>query len=58
MKLKHLIKKLTEIQKKLQIDPDVLVDVDENGHYQLEDAKMGLDEDGTIHINLISSNET
>lgn len=60
MKLSKLIEKLQKIQKQVKIDPDVIIDFDEdNGYYNLE--KVGMvadDESGELLLNLKSSNES
>jgi len=59
MKLNQLIAKLETIRNNLrpvELNPEVLIDCDENGFYNLEKVRIIKDEDDT-YINLKSSNE-
>ncbi len=56
MKLSQAIKALQALQAKVKGDPDVVVDADEVGYYNLEEVKLTSDE-GEVLINLKSSNE-
>lgn len=56
MKLKKLIKKLQELES-LHGNLDVIVDQDENGHYEVTKAEFVMDE-GNDFINIKSTNES
>lgn len=56
MKLSKLVERLKKIQKDLKIDPDVVIDFDENGWYELDKVQVVSDADDVM-INLKSSNE-
>lgn len=56
MKLSYLIKRLQDIKDGIKGDPDIVIDYDENGYFNLEGVKE-IVEDSEIMINLKSSNE-
>jgi hypothetical protein len=64
MKLKTLIKKLQELQKRYGKNFDIVIDHDEHGYYNLEKITIVRDSDGDdppigkTMINLKSSNES
>ena len=57
MKLSETIKALQALQKQLKTDPDLVIDHDENGYFDLEEVQLKTCEDQEIVINLKSSNE-
>lgn len=62
MRLNSVILKLQKIQKEVRkknkkSNPDVVVDFDDNGYFNVEEIVREADDDGETVINIISSSE-